>query len=231
MSKARMKTTIKTLFRTMLYSSALACFSMLTGCAVTPTTITQTPADIQMPNLSRPAPTRGSIYSVGAYRPMFEGRRASMVGDTITVTITENTTATKGSTGLSSKKGAASSVMVNTSGSNEQPYFNGTNANSLELEQNSNIANSFVGSLTANVLEVRPNGYLVIAGEKQVAFDLGTEFVRFSGVVNPATITNENSVASNTIADARIEYRTNGTMDSAAVAKTFLRFFQSILPL
>jgi flagellar L-ring protein precursor FlgH len=225
------KSWIKAQMKTLLGLSALTGLTFLTGCAVTPTTITQTPADIQVPNLSRPAPTRGSIYSTGAYRPMFEGRRASMVGDTITVTITENTTATKGSTGLSSKKGAASSVLVNSSGSNEQPYFNGTNANSVELEQNSNIANTFVGSLTANVLEVRPNGYLVIAGEKQVAFDLGTEFVRFSGVVNPATITNENSVASNTIADARIEYRTNGTMDSAALAKTFLRFFQSIVPM
>jgi len=56
---------------------------------------------------------------------------------------------------------------------------------------------------------VLPNGNLVVSGEKQVALDKGTEFIRFSGVVNPDTISLGNTVPSTKVADARIEYRTN----------------------
>jgi flagellar L-ring protein precursor FlgH len=84
--------------------------------------------------------------------------------------------------------------------------------------------------MTASVIEVRQNGNLVVSGEKQVALDAGVEFVRFSGIVNPYMITNDNAVASNTIADARIEYRTNSTFDLANIVKKFNRMFQSLVP-
>jgi flagellar L-ring protein precursor FlgH len=80
------------------------------------------------------------------------------------------------------------------------------------------------------VTEVKPNGNLVVLGEKQIGLDAGVEFIRFSGVVNPYMITNDNSVASNTIADARVEYRTNSTFDLANIAKTINRFFLSAFP-
>jgi flagellar L-ring protein FlgH len=75
---------------------------------------------------------------------------------------------------------------------------------------------------------VLPNGYLVISGEKQVALDKSTEFVRLSGVVNPDTITAGNFVTSTKIADARIEYRTNSKIDAAEIASMFARFFLSM---
>jgi flagellar L-ring protein precursor FlgH len=82
--------------------------------------------------------------------------------------------------------------------------------------------------VTATVIEVLPNGYLVVSGEKQVSFDKGTEFVRFSGVVNPDTITTGNFVTSTKVADARIEYRTNTKIDAAEIASMFARFFLSM---
>ena len=76
-----------------------------------------------------------------------------------------------------------------------------------------------------------PNGYLMVSGEKQVSLDKGTEFVRFSGVINPDTITTGNFVTSTQVADARIEYRTNSKIDGAAVASMLARFFLSLAPL
>jgi flagellar L-ring protein precursor FlgH len=76
-----------------------------------------------------------------------------------------------------------------------------------------------------------PNGYLVVSGEKQVGFDKGTEYVRFSGVVNPDMITLGNEVLSTKVADARIEYRSNTKMDAAEVLSMFSRFFLSMIPL
>jgi hypothetical protein len=57
------------------------------------------------------------------------------------------------------------------------------------------------------VLEVLPNGNLVVSGEKQMAINQGAEFIRFSGVVNPRTITGDNGVLSTQVADAHRIHR------------------------
>ena len=74
------------------------------------------------------------------------------------------------------------------------------------------------------------NGYLAVSGEKQVAFDKGNEYIRFSGVVNPDSILNGNQVASTQVADARLEYRSNTRIDPVEVASQLGRFFLSVLP-
>ncbi len=43
-------------------------------------------------------------------------------------------------------------------------------------------------------LWVLPNGNMLVSGEKQIGINQGSEFVRFSGVVNPSSLTNNNVV-------------------------------------
>ena len=109
--------------------------------------------------------------------------------------------------------------------------FAASSSNSYTGKSAANASNAFNGSVTATVTEVLANGNLVVAGEKQVAFDKSTEYVRFSGVVNPDTITAGNLVASTKIADARIEYRTSSKVDLAEIASLFARFFLSMAAL
>ena len=92
-------------------------------------------------------------------------------------------------------------------------------------------SNNFNGFIGVTVIEVLPNGNLVVSGEKQIAFDRGAEFIRFSGVVNPDTVAAGNTVASAQVADARVEYRTNTRLDKADVMSQLTRFFLSALPL
>ncbi|STJ29936.1 flagellar basal body L-ring protein [Escherichia coli] len=53
--------------------------------------------------------------------------------------------------------------------------------------------------------------------KKQIAINQGTEFIRFSGVVNPRTISGSNTVPSTQVADARIEYVGNGYINEAQI--------------
>jgi flagellar L-ring protein precursor FlgH len=78
---------------------------------------------------------------------------------------------------------------------------------------------------------VLPNGNLLVSGEKQLAFDKGAEFVRFSGVVNPTSIAAGNVVNSTQVADARFEYRSTSRLDKAEFSSMLSRFFQSLLPM
>ena len=74
------------------------------------------------------------------------------------------------------------------------------------------------------------NGNLLVSGEKQIGLKEGEEFVRFSGVVNPQMVTAQNTVQSTQVADARLEFKANGFVDTAQVMGWLGRFFLTFLP-
>jgi flagellar L-ring protein precursor FlgH len=176
----------------------------------------------------------GAIFNVAAYKPLFEDRRARMVGDIMTINIEENTTVTKSGSSSGSKTGAVdASTKASVGLPIKLPATSASATSSIKNDDKSdgNNSNVFTGSITVTVVDVRANGYLEVSGEKQVSLDKGTEFVRFSGVVNPDTITLGNVVSSTKVADARIEYRTNSKIDGAQIASILSRFFLSFIPL
>lgn len=205
-----------------------AAVALLAGCAtVAPESIVE-PARQAAPSAAAAEARSGTIFVADSYRPMFEDRRARLVGDTLIIAISEKTSAGKNVASSQSKDG---SVGVTVPG----PYV-GMNLEAAQSMTNAdksaaNAANNFTGTVTATVTEVLPNGNLRVRGEKQVAFDKGTEFIRFSGVVNPATISAANSVPSTSVADMRVEYRTNANFDKASLQSALARFFFSVLPL
>jgi flagellar L-ring protein precursor FlgH len=85
--------------------------------------------------------------------------------------------------------------------------------------------------MAVTVIDVLQNGNLMVSGEKQIAFDKGIEYVRFSGIVSPDTIASGNIVSSTQVADARVEYRTNSRIDKAEIMSQLARFFFSFAPL
>ena len=80
------------------------------------------------------------------------------------------------------------------------------------------------------VVEVLANGNLLVSGEKQVSIRQSQKYVRFSGVVNPNTITGGNTVQSTQVADLRVEYKGATRIDLAAVTSMIGNFFLSIFP-
>ena len=210
--------------------TSLAALLVLAGCSTAPTTIVQGPTSAR-PMLVDGAPsTDGAIFNVNSYRPMFEDRRARHIGDLLTINISERTSATKAGTSSGNKTGSASftspGVLAGVIGAGVA-LESGTK---FADGDNASASNNFTGTIGVTVTEVLPNGNLIVAGEKQVAMNKGTEFIRFSGMVSPDTIQAGNMVSSNVIADARVEYRTNSRLDRAEVTSMLSRFFLSMLP-
>ncbi len=215
--------------------TALGCGALATmvalvaGCAgVAPDSIVD-PAPARTAQAPTTPAMNGSIYAADSFRPMFEDRRARLVGDTLIINIAEKTSAGKNVASSSSKDGKGDVKIPPLVGAPLD--VEGSIGLSNSDKAAANAANNFTGTVTATVIEVLPNGNLKVRGEKQVAFDRGTEFIRFSGVVNPTTISSGNAVASTAVADMRVEYRTNSRFDNAALQSALARFFLSILPL
>jgi flagellar L-ring protein FlgH len=212
----------------MKYGWLIVTIAILGACSITPSTIVQQPMSARAQAAATPAKS-GAIFNQAAYRPLFEDRRPRYVGDTVTVTIAENTSARKSGGSSASKDGEVDGSIASFLGKAiPRATFSAGSSSSYDDAAAANSSNAFNGAVTATVIEVLPNGFLVVSGEKQISLDKGTEFVRFSGVVNPDTITIGNVVSSTKIADARVEYRTNSKIDAAEIASMFARFFLSI---
>jgi flagellar L-ring protein FlgH len=207
----------------------------LAACGTTPTSIVQQPTTARPHPLPATPPNNGAIIQPTAFRPLFEDRNARLVGDILTIVINEKTQAGKQASSNGSKTGAVD-ASVSALSSLSLSALNKMRAkadSSSEYDDKSalNSSNTFSGSITVTVTEVLPNGNLVVAGEKQIAFDKGTEYIRLSGVVQPDTIQAGNNVSSAQVADARIEYRSSANFDSAEVMGWLARFFYSFIPL
>ena len=219
---------------------ACALATLLSACGTTPSSIIQQPKTaLPLPPQEYKAASNGSIYQVASYRPMFEDRRARLIGDVLTITIVEKTSA--GSTGSSSgsKTSAVDSLVSATAGipllsALLNPFKDAAvvSKGSGEYADKSALSsgNTFNASITVTVTDVLSNGNLVVSGEKQVALDKGVEYIRFSGVVHPDDIQLGNIVSSSKVADARLEYRTTAKYDTAELASWLGRFFYSFLP-
>jgi flagellar L-ring protein precursor FlgH len=209
--------------------------AILAGCVTTaPTTAIHQPMSVRPEARAYVAPSSGAIFNVASARPLFEDRRARFVGDTLTIAIAEKVQASKKSENKTTRSQAVDVTVPTIVG---MP-FKGAQGTALSANDTNNFtgtgqntsSNDFTGTITVTVIEVYPNGNLLVSGEKQIGLKEGEEFVRFSGVVNPNTITSANTVTSTQIADARIEYKANGFIDSAQVMGWLGRFFLTFLP-
>lgn len=211
---------------------------LLAACTTVP------PTNVHQPMTARPQPrtdalsahlaATGSIYQAGTSRTLFEDRRARYIGDTITVTITENTAASTKSNTTVAKTGsisAAAGPIIGLPGKSFQGMeLSANSSNSANGKGDAAANNVFTGTITVTVIEVLQNGNLLVSGEKQVAIGHGQEYIRLSGIVNPYFINSANTIASSQVADARIEYKESGAIGEAQVMGWLSRFFLSVLP-
>ena len=207
----------------------------LAGCGTTPTSIVEQPTTARPQAQPTQVASNGAIYQAAAYRPLFEDRRARHVGDVLTILINEKTQAAKQASSNASKSSEIDSSISAAAGLSltalQKLGVNAESSSQYNDKSALNSSNTFSGNVTVTVIEVLPNGNLIVAGEKQVALDKGTEFIRLSGVVQPDTIQAGNTVSSAKVADARIEYRTSANFDKAEMMSWMARFFLSFSPL
>lgn len=198
------------------------------------------PTNVHQPMSMRPIPrnemaaNNGSIYQAAYSRPLFEDRKARFLGDTITIKITESTSASTTSNAKLDRSDKASASISNMSRLPGKGLLglglDGSSTANFEGKGNAANNNVFTGNITVTVIEVLPNGNLLVSGEKQLAIGAQTEFVRISGVVNPSFVDSTNTIESAKVADARIEYKSAGFISEGEVMGWLARFFLSVLP-
>jgi flagellar L-ring protein precursor FlgH len=181
------------------------------------------------------APSGGAIYQPASYRPLFEDYRARHRGDTLNVQIVEKIVASQKSGSTVDKTGTieakVSALPYIKPGALTRASAEGTSNNSFAGKGATESSNNFFGSIAVVVVEVLPNGHLLIAGEKQIGVNANVDVLRFSGQVDPLLIQPGNSIESTKIANVRIEHRGRGAQADAQQMGWLSRFFLNLLPI
>jgi flagellar L-ring protein precursor FlgH len=167
-------------------------------------------ADSLFPSKQASKELHGSSAAKAA--SLYSDSRAHEVGDVLTITIAENTT-------------AQSSANTKTAQDDSVSAFGGTGLfnrlfKSLSLSANQSRAGngtgqttrsgSLVTTLSVVVKEVLPNGTLKVEGSRTVGINRETQHVVFSGIVRPEDVSADNSVPSTQIAAVEVRYDGKG---------------------
>ncbi|USI73741.1 flagellar basal body L-ring protein FlgH [Sphingomonas morindae] len=186
-----------------------------------------------MPQPLPAPPANGAIFQVSlGYAPLTSGARASMVGDLVTIVLTERTAAQKTNTASTDRSGNAG-LTPPTSG--PLSFFKASDASAgasatFSGKGGATQSNQLTGAVTVTVQQVLPNGNLVVRGEKHLTLNRGDEFVQISGIIRPVDIDSQNQVLSTRVADARITYSGKGEIARASSQGWLGRFFSRVSP-
>ncbi|MBY0465993.1 MAG: flagellar basal body L-ring protein FlgH, partial [Burkholderiales bacterium] len=156
--------------------------------------------------------------------------------DSLTVQIVERVTATQKSTSNVSKEGAVKSGVTSLPlvGANASLMgklgVGGSSSDTFKGAGDTANDQTFQGAITTTVMEVLPNGHLVVVGEKQVGINQSVDVLQFSGTVDPRHVKPGNVVASTQVANARILSRGRGQQAEAQQIGWLSRFFLNVLP-
>jgi flagellar L-ring protein precursor FlgH len=180
-----------------------------------------------------PAIADGAIFHVGTgFAALVEGNRARRVGDPITVLLVESTSTSK-TAGTKTQKTGDFGVTPPTTGplSFIKPTsLKASGGSSFNGTGNTTQTSSLSGSVAVTIAEVRANGTVLVKGEKRLLLSQGQEWVQFSGIVRLADLDEQSRISSAQIADARIEYTGNGSVNRAAKEGWLSKFFNIVSP-
>lgn len=178
----------------------------------------------------------GSLWSEDrGYADAFRDVKARRAGDIVTVEVLETTSAvTEASTGTVRKEDSSASIaglfglekrigelpgLVDTSRSNQ---FSGEASTERKSVLQTRIA--------ARVVEVFPNGFLLLEGNREIAINGERQLVTVRGVVRPEDISPQNSVLSTRIAELEVQVQGRGIVSQAQEPGILYKIVNGIWP-
>ena len=146
-------------------------------------------------------------------RNIFSDRKASQVGDIVTVIISETASMTSTKDSSNSKSGkqnldaglgifdflAAASASQN---------------DSFSAKGSATNSNTARGTITVTVTDVAPNGNLIVEGTQSIWNNKNEHKITLQGIIRPDDITYRNTIPSNKVAEATVKFDGKGPLNS-----------------
>jgi flagellar L-ring protein precursor FlgH len=167
-------------------------------------------------------------------------RKAGRTGDILTITVQETATASNSQQRKDSRTSALQDAVGQFLFSAAASKFGTHNGQlpSISLSGSSNftgggqVNNSQILSASAAVLvaDVLPNGNLVIEGVRLITFAGESQYMVLHGLVRPDDIGSDNTILSTNIADARVEFYSQGSLTDMQNRGWISKLYEKLRP-
>lgn len=175
----------------------------------------------------------GSLFNpYSSNNGLYTDTRAHKVGDLISVTLDERTTASKNAGTTLGKENSINMGILNIGGRPVTAHgydtsVGLTNSTDFAGASDASQSNRLSGNISVSVVKVLANGNLVVRGEKWLMLNNGNEYIRVTGIVRSEDVSSDNTVSSQRIANARIQYGGTGDFANTQERGLISRFFNS----
>jgi len=171
---------------------------------------------------------------------IFADKKARRVGDIVTIVVQQNTGATRNNNTTTAKQtsvdasiasflyGPAASGMLTKGGT--YPAMNFSDKNTYSGGGQINNAETITDQIAVRVIDVLPNANLVIEGRRHTAFSGEKQDAILRGTVRADDVAANNTVPSYNVANATIQYVSNGAVTDNQRRGWFTTIWQKITP-
>ena len=180
--------------------------------------------------------TAGSIWSTeGRLVRLGTDAKAVRLHDVVSIVVTESLAASTDGQVKNSRASNASSGLTGLIGklktSNALQNLVGmTAASGLTAQGQSTTNSSLATTFGAEVVDVLPNGMLVVQATRQLTFSQQTQLIKLRGLVRPEDVSAQNEVQSTAMTDLELEVTGKGIVnDSTYRQNPVVRLLERIL--
>jgi flagellar L-ring protein precursor FlgH len=165
--------------------------------------------------------TAGSIWSPeGRLVRLGTDAKAAKVHDVVSVVVTESLAAStdgqvKNSRASSANSGLTSLFGKLKSSNNLQNLLGMTASSGLSAQGQSTTNSSLATTFGAEVVDVLPNGMLVVQATRQLTFSQQTQLIKLRGLVRPEDVSAQNQVMSTAMTDLELEVTGKGIVNDS----------------
>ena len=135
------------------------------------------------------------------------------MGDTLTVLISEKTTTTQ-TKSRKNGKSASTSLNAGTGIFNFLAAATAGGSDSWKADGSAKDTSNFSGSITVTVVEVQPNGNMVVEGTRSIWQNKDEHKVTLRGIVRRDDVAYDNTVPSAKVADATVRFDGKGPLNA-----------------
>jgi len=150
-----------------------------------------------------------SLYDETTFQSLTADRRALKPGDSLTVLVMENASASASADTTTTKQGGLTAGIKGTTMSQTGSLTLGEDFGGKGTV---NRTGRVAAQITVTVRSVAPNADLFISGRQQILVNGEKQLIELDGRVRPIDIDQSNTVVSNRIADAHITYVGDGIL-------------------
>lgn len=144
---------------------------------------------------------------------LFGDHRAHAVGDVITILISESSSANR-SGKAANQKSASASLDAGVGLFTFIDPVSGSTTDSFNAQGSISNTNKITGRITVKVMEVQPNGQLVVKGTQTIKQNSDVQTITVTGIIRPEDVSYDNTVQSSSVADAQLKIEGKGPLSS-----------------